>query len=253
MMDLGGCEVACTPPRGTSITLVSSSSHIPTPVANMKMPTTTLQDTATELTNGGFLSLTPTSASPQMGQSRFHGGLTTPSPDSAIHSVASGCHSPSQSPIQSRQLSGLSSPFSIRGTPSSLSRNNSDASQHGRSASPVGLLAPGSPMTFGGSGSSSQNNYMPPANASSPQNSPISNRHVIQGRQITLPSSPLPPSTIANNSSTKPITMYQGIVLSRHHSEDTNECSNISNEGPVTEVSSMTAPPGISRQQLINR
>ena len=236
MMDLGGCEVAAsaTPPRGTSITLVSSSSNIPntTTVANMKMPT--LQDT--ELANGCGLSLTPT-ASPQMGP-RFHGGLTTPSPDSAIHS-ASGCHSPSQSPIQSRQLSGLSSPFSIRGTPSSLSRNNSDASQHGRSASPG--PAPGSPMTLGGS-----NHIMPPA---SPQNSPISNRHVIQGRQITLPSSPLPPSTIAN----KPITMYQGIVLSRHHSEDTNECSNISNEGPVTEVSSMTAPPGISRQQLINR
>ena len=208
------------------------------------MPTT-FQDSPAELANGS-LSLTPTSASPQMGQSRFHaGGLTTPSPDSAIHSVASGCHSPSQSPIQSRQLSGLSSPFSIRGTPSSLSRNNSDASQHGRSASPG--PAPGSPMTLGGS-----NHIMPPA---SPQNSPISNRHVIQGRQITLPSSPLPPSTIAQNN-IKPITMYQGIVLSRnHHSEDVvaNECSNISNEGPVTEVSSMTAPPGISRQQLINR
>lgn len=125
MMDLGGSEVACpTPPRGTTITLVSSSSSniIPT---NMKMPTT-FQDSPAELANGS-LSLTPTSASPQMGQSRFHaGGLTTPSPDSAIHSVASGCsHSPSQSPIlQSRQLSGLSSPFSIRGTPSSLSRNN---------------------------------------------------------------------------------------------------------------------------------
>ena len=123
----------------------------------------------------------------------------------------------------------------------------SDASQHGRSASPVGTGPPGSPMTttFGGSS-------MPPA---SPQNSPMSNRHVIQGRQITLPSSPLPPSTIAQNN-IKPITMYQGIVLSRnHHSEDVvaNECSNISNEGPVTEVSSMTAPPGISRQQLINR
>ena len=50
----------------------------------------------------------------------------TPSPDSAIHS-ASGYYSPSQSPVQSRQVSGLSSPFSL----ASLSRNNSDASQHG--------------------------------------------------------------------------------------------------------------------------
>ncbi len=47
----------------------------------------------------------------------------TPSPDSAIHSSVSGCHSPSQSPVQSRQVSGVSSPFT-------LSRNNSDASQH---------------------------------------------------------------------------------------------------------------------------
>lgn len=48
----------------------------------------------------------------------------TPSPDSAIHS---GCYSPSQSPVQSRQVSGVSSPFSL----ASLSRHNSDASQRG--------------------------------------------------------------------------------------------------------------------------
>lgn len=48
----------------------------------------------------------------------------TPSPDSAIHS---GCYSPSQSPVQSRQVSGVSSPFSL----GSLSRHNSDASQRG--------------------------------------------------------------------------------------------------------------------------
>ena len=56
--------------------------------------------------------------------------LATPSPDSAIHSVVSsgcsGAYSPSRSPIQSRQVSGLSSPFSL----ASLSRNNSDASPH---------------------------------------------------------------------------------------------------------------------------
>ena len=206
MLDLG--EV--TPPRGISVTLVAATNNHQ---IITKMPT--FGD------NEAALSLTPT-ASPQMGL-RLH---PTPSPDSAIHS-ASGCHSPSQSPIQSRQLSGLSSPFSIRGTPS-LSRNNSDASQHGNRVDSPG--APMSPMTLG---------HMP-----SPQNSPIPNRHIL-GRQITLPSSPLPPSTIANQ---KPMTMYQGVVLTRH--EDGVEGTN---EGVVTEISSMTAPPGISRQQLINR
>ena len=204
MLELGE---ATMPPRGTSVTLVTSNSEVG---HRLKMP----------FHDAEALSLTPT-ASPQMGP-RIH---PTPSPDSAIHS-ASGC----QSPIQSRQLSGLSSPFSIRGTPS-LSRNNSDASQHGR-ASPG---APMSPMTLG---------HMP-----SPQNSPVPNRHVLGSRQITLPSSPLPPSTIT----TKPIAMYQGIVVSRH--EDVNRTSPnvVQDEGLVTEVSSMTAPPGISRQQLINR
>ena len=61
----------------------------------------------------------------------------TPSPDSAIHSV-SGCYSPSQSPVQSRQVSGLSSPFSL----ASLSRNNSDASQHGSPNPTIYLSSP---------------------------------------------------------------------------------------------------------------
>merc|ERR1719330_225155 len=62
----------------------------------------------------------------------------TPSPDSAIHS-ASGCsYSPSQSPVQSRQLSGVSSPFSL----ASLSRNNSDASQHGSPNTTLHLSSP---------------------------------------------------------------------------------------------------------------
>lgn len=55
----------------------------------------------------------------------------TQSPDSAIHS----CCSPAQSPITSRHnppsSSGFSSPSTF--TPSSLSRNNSDASQYGGS------------------------------------------------------------------------------------------------------------------------
>ena len=194
------------PLRGTSITLV--------PVSN---PETTIQrvPAAAEIISN----LTPT-ASPQLGGPRLH---PTPSPDSAIHS-ASG-HSPSQSPISGRQLSGLSSPFSIRGTPS-LSRNNSDASQNGRT-SPG---APMSPITLG---------HMP-----SPQNSPIPNRQPhIPCRQITLPSSPLPPTTIAAakapSSTASTITLYQ-------HAEAIGE-------GPMSDVSSMTAPPGISRQQLINR
>ena len=193
------------PLRGTSITLV--------PVSNSE--TTIQRVPAAEIISN----LTPT-ASPQLGGPRLH---PTPSPDSAIHS-ASG-HSPSQSPISGRQLSGLSSPFSIRGTPS-LSRNNSDASQNGR-ASPG---APMSPMTLG---------HMP-----SPQNSPIPNRQPhIPCRQITLPSSPLPPTTIAAakapSSTASTITLYQ-------HAEAIGE-------GSMSEVSSMTAPPGISRQQLINR
>ena len=199
------------PLRGTSITLV--------PVSN---PETTIQRVpanATEIISN----LTPT-ASPQLGGPR--GLHPTPSPDSAIHS-ASG-HSPSQSPISGRQLSGLSSPFSIRGTPS-LSRNNSDASQNGRPASPG---APMSPMTLG---------HMP-----SPQNSPITNRQPhIPCRQITLPSSPLPPNTITASKASTASSTASTITLYQH--------AEAIGEGPMSDVSSMTAPPGISRQQLINR
>ena len=68
----------------------------------------------------GPVSLTPT-ASPFPGR---HTLTPAPSPDSAIHSTI---YSPSQSPVPSRHgpLSGFSS--------TSLSRNSSDASQHGSS------------------------------------------------------------------------------------------------------------------------
>jgi len=97
-------------------------------------------------------------------------GQPTPSPDSAIHSA---CYSPSQSPVQSRHVSGFSSPFSLRTTPS-LSRNNSDASQYGGSisagpASSVSDTSPISPRQF------------------SPTHSPIQNRHPHQ--QVNLPNS----------------------------------------------------------------
>jgi hypothetical protein len=159
---------------------------------------------------------TPT-ASPQMGP-RLH-FAPTPSPDSAIHS-ASGYYSPSQSPVQSRHVSGLSSPFSLRGTPC-LSRNNSDASQHG-----------GSPMS--------------PANQS-PHDSPVQTR-----QPLTLPSSPLP------QSATRHLSLYHGVILSRHEearrSPSGGEMQSL-NGHEVTngEASSLSAQPGISRQQLINR
>ena len=67
---------------------------------------------------------------------------SNPSPDSAIHSAY---YSPAQSPVQSRHLSGFSSPFSLRTTPS-LSRNNSDASQYSSNSPPNGYSPNQSPI-----------------------------------------------------------------------------------------------------------
>ena len=97
--------------------------------------------------------------------------LATPSPDSAVHSViSSGAYSPSRSPIQSRQVSGLSSPFSL----ASLSRNNSDASQHV---------------------------------SCSPHNSPVQIRHRTS-TNIALPTSPVPPSAAIVS---RPMTLHPSI------------------------------------------
>ena len=83
------------------------------------------------------------------------GNHHTPSPDSAVHSTSAG-YSPGQSPIQSRHLSGVSSPFSL----ASLSRHNSDASQRD---SPVGL------------------------GRSSPLESPLLHRHGLTGLGLGSP------------------------------------------------------------------
>ena len=206
----------------------------------------------------------------------------TPSPDSAIHSVY---YSPSQSPIdpitqtQSRQISGLSSPFSLRTTPSSsLSRNNSDASQYGSSSItslPSSVSATTSPIS--------------PSHQYSPTNSPIQTRHhsggggghpqptsqtqhpmlptghAQQQYQINppplLPSSPLPQS-IANRTHLSLPPSFHGIVLQRQ--DDSNrspaaitmsEYMEGSNQDFINDdkTSGLSAQPGISRQQLINR
>lgn len=85
-----------------------------------------------------------------------------PSPDSAIHS----CYSPTQSPVTSRHAlssSGLSSPSLF--TPSSLSRNNSDASQ------------------YGGSQNSSNYSQSYSSQLSSPTHSPLQGRHFYKLQQ----------------------------------------------------------------------
>ena len=145
--------------------------------------------------------------------------LATPSPDSAIHSV-SGCYSPSQSPIQSRQVSGVSSPFSL----ASLSRNNSDASQHGN-GSPSHLHV-----------------------TSSPHNSPVQVRH---GRTtIALPTSPVPPSAAALVASRPPMTLHPSIFSRAEEVIDASQTN--SNDGGEL-ATPVSTQPGISRQQLINR
>ena len=142
--------------------------------------------------------------------------LAPPSPDSAIHSVFSGGYSPSRSPIQSRQVSGLSSPFSL----ASLSRNNSDASQH--------------------------------ANAVSPHNSPVQIRHGITATTIALPTSPVPPSAAIV---ARPMTLHPSIFSRAEEVIDAGQATinvnaNANNDGDLAAVSTQ---PGISRQQLINR
>ena len=137
--------------------------------------------------------------------------LATPSPDSAIHSV-SGCYSPSQSPVQSRQVSGVSSPFSL----ASLSRNNSDASQHGSGGSPSHLQI-----------------------SNSPHNSPIQVRHGGRGTTIALPTSPVPPSAAMV---TRPMALHPSIFSRAEEVIDASQAN--SNDNAVQ--------PGISRQQLIN-
>jgi hypothetical protein len=192
-------EVESSTPRGSPTPSGSPHTHSPLPANLRSMPLITYKSSSTngllstrltplseyEVSSSAIIStLTPT-ASPQMnGRHLFTGnsmstlqhhtasqmhflsknGPPTPSPDSAIHSAY---YSPSQSPVQSRHLSGFSSPFSLRTTPS-LSRNNSDASQYGGPASSVSDTSPLSPSQF------------------SPTHSPVQSRHPHH-HQVSFP------------------------------------------------------------------
>lgn len=144
----------------------------------------------------------------------------TPSPDSAIHS-ASGCsYSPSQSPIQSRQLSGVSSPFSL----ASLSRNNSDASQHG------------SPNTT--------------LHLSSPHDSPVQVRHSVgQARPLGGCSTPRP---VQASFHAHQMGQQAEMVSLPAFSDGPMGSGGPGNEGGPDVYGAVSTQPGISRQQLIN-
>ena len=209
----------------------------------------------------------PTAASPLTARQYGIGGgagggkVATPSPDSAVHSAY---YSPSQSPVQSRHhaaaaaaaashQSGVSSPFSMRTTPS-LSRNNSDASQYSSSTT-----SPLSPTQF------------------SPSHSPV-----MQIRHALLPASPLPlpPLTTAAAAATTttqralggglhiPPSAAAAAALLREEGNrrssplgDINESAmeehngNLTGDAGVINCSgaAQAQAAGISRQQLINR
>ena len=145
--------------------------------------------------------------------------LATPSPDSAIHSVVSsgcsGAYSPSRSPIQSRQVSGLSSPFSL----ASLSRNNSDASPHN---SPV------------------QIRHRTSTNIALPT-SPVPPSAAIVSRPMTLH-----PSIFSR--AEEVIDAGQTVLMQ-------SNAGGIEGSGGSNDLSNaaVSTQPGISRQQLINR
>ena len=204
----------------------------------------------------------PPAASPLTARQYGIGGggkVTTPSPDSAVHSAY---YSPSQSPVQSRHhaavavggcsggQSGVSSPFSMRTTPS-LSRNNSDASQYSSSTT-----SPLSPTQF------------------SPSHSPVQSRHAL------LPSSPLPhPPAATQRAQAMAASILGGGVLhvppsaaaaavilreegNRRSSPlgDINESAmehngNLNGDAGMINCSgaAQAQAAGISRQQLINR
>ena len=187
-----------------------------------------------------------------MGGGSVVGKVTTPSPDSAVHSAY---YSPSQSPVQSRHhtggggcgQSGVSSPFSMRTTPS-LSRNNSDASQYSSSTT-----SPLSPTQF------------------SPSHSPVQSRHTL------LPSSPLPlPPTQRTHAMAAPFLVgglhvppsaaAAAVILREEGNRrssplgDINESAmehngNLNGDASMINCSgaAQAQAAGISRQQLINR
>lgn len=87
-------------------------------------------------------------------------------------------------------------------------------------------------------------------------NSDASQRGGGSPATITLPSSPLPQSVIAaaasNPPNTRPYTLLQGVILSRHE-EATRKPSPPDPEEGDAQAAASAAQPGISRQQLINR
>ncbi|XP_049804888.1 nuclear hormone receptor FTZ-F1 beta isoform X1 [Schistocerca nitens] len=193
-----------------------------------------------------------------LAQRHPHLGKPSPSPDSAIHSAYS-YSSPAQSPVTSRSSHGIqSSGFSSPYTPS-LSRNNSDASQYGDSScySYGGLPSSGfsSPYTpslsrnnsdasqYGGSQHSSCYSYSP--TQFSPSHSPIQSRHLHNFSSPVLPRGPV---------------LYGGHAAPSTEVTDERESSaNILDDkmstlasDMVQQHSALAAPPGISRQQLIN-
>ncbi|XP_046670810.1 nuclear hormone receptor FTZ-F1 beta isoform X2 [Homalodisca vitripennis] len=183
---------------------------------------------------------------PQRHLGKSNGGPgPTPSPDSAVFS----CYSPTASPVTSRHTlpsssSGLSSPF----TPS-LSRNNSDASQYG-----------GSQHSSCYSQSYSSVSVSP--TQFSPTHSPI------QGRHLHRPNTGFP-SPVLNSRPGQDFTVQGGMVYgvnrtslatvedSPHDSTsidatDEEDRMSVLAAELVQQSGGLAAPPGISRQQLIN-
>lgn len=179
------------------------------------------------------------------------GGGPTPSPDSAVYS----CYSPTASPVTSRHAipsssSGISSPF----TPS-LSRNNSDASQYG-----------GSQHSSCYSQSYSSVSVSP--TQFSPTHSPI------QGRHLHRPG-PGFPSPVLSARTVQDYSVQGGLAYGGVNRSGLSAVEdNLQHETPpvdpndegglledkmsslasdlVQHSAGLAAPPGISRQQLIN-
>lgn len=167
-----------------------------------------------------------------------HSHLSTlppnPSPDSAIHSAYS-YSSPAASPAASRHLpsSGFSSPF----TPS-LSRNNSDASQ------------------YGGSQHSSCYSYNSET-FSSPTHSPVQSRHLHGYSRVE--GSPLHVMAGGVVYGSRGMIPHNAVDDSGHLDSERDDERDPCLEDKMSclaadlaQHSALTAPPGISRQQLIN-
>ena len=205
---------------------------------------------------------------------------STSSPDSAIHSAS--YYSPSQSPVdhnqtnsmvqsqqfRNQQVSGLSSPFSFRATPaSSLSRTNSDASQYGSSSItslPSSVSATTSPIShshqYSPNNSPSQTRHHSGGGGAGYPQQPLTNGHLSQPHPTTIGPSTSISQPISNRAQFSLPPGLQGIVLQRQDENGRSPARTISEyvEGSTQEYleekpSGLSAQPGISRQQLINR